>query len=334
MHFLIVKHGALGDVVRTSYFAGALKAKHGERLRLSWITAPAAIPLLQFNPQIDDLWTSFDEARSCRFDRVWSLDDEREVLEGVAALSTARLSGAFLDSCGNATYSDDVAEWFDIGLLSRFGKAKADELKKLNVRTHGDIFSNMFGVSDVQPAFFGDERLEQWAAEWLGNRKWHIGINSFAGGRWPSKELPERELGKLIQGMLSSVGSGLPQLDIVLLGANEDRERNTNLAANFQDSRVRVVNTDDSVLRLAAVVSRLNYLISSDSLAMHLAVAQRVPFLAFFSPTSAAEIGDFGFGCKVVSSASDYCSYRKDADNTTITAERLLGLLQEHIAAL
>jgi hypothetical protein len=39
MHFLVVKKGALGDVVRTSYFAKALKDRFGNDLRLSWITA-------------------------------------------------------------------------------------------------------------------------------------------------------------------------------------------------------------------------------------------------------------------------------------------------------
>jgi heptosyltransferase-2 len=59
MHFLIVKKGALGDVVRTSYFAGALKQKIGSALRLSWITAQASADLLRLNPHIDDLWFDF-----------------------------------------------------------------------------------------------------------------------------------------------------------------------------------------------------------------------------------------------------------------------------------
>jgi heptosyltransferase-2 len=78
------------------------------------------------------------------------------------------------------------------------------------------------------------------------------------------------------------------------------------------------------VQHLAAAVSRLDYLVSSDSLALHLAIAQGVPFTAFFSPTSAVEIDDWGIGTKVVSTAPDYCSYRKDADNGSITARRIL----------
>ncbi len=48
-----------------------------------------------------------------------------------------------------------------------------------------------------------------------------------------------------------------------------------------------------------------------------------MPVLAFFAPTSAAEIELYGRGEKVASTAPDYCSYRPDADTTTVTVDRL-----------
>ena len=63
--------------------------------------------------------------------------------------------------------------------------------------------------------------------------------------------------------------------------------------------------------------------VTSDSLGMHIAIARGIPVVAFFAPTSAAEIDLFGAGEKVISTAPDYCSYRPDADNSTITAGRL-----------
>jgi heptosyltransferase-2 len=57
---------------------------------------------------------------------------------------------------------------------------------------------------------------------------------------------------------------------------------------------------------------------------MHLAVSQRIPTIAFFAPTSAAEIDSFGLVLKIASTSPDYCSYRPMADNSTITAERII----------
>jgi ADP-heptose:LPS heptosyltransferase len=321
VHFLVVKRGALGDVVRTAYFADALRRRLGDALRLSWLTAPASVPLIRFNPNIDDVWTSFAEARGVRFNRIFSLDDERDAIEGVMALAADSVTGAIAVDGGPA-YSADAGAWFDMGLLSRFGKVRADELKRLNTRGHAEIFAEIFGVDSAHPVFYGSPRFEDWAARWLPEGSRYVGINCFAGGRWQSKELPAAEIPKLIEGVLGM--NGAHDRKIILIGAGADQERNRQVAARFPAERVIVADTDDSVLRLAAVIGRLDLMVSSDSLAMHLAIGQGVPTVVFFAPTSAAEIDDFGLVTKVVSTGADYCSYRRDADNTSITAERLL----------
>ncbi|HXF52619.1 MAG TPA: glycosyltransferase family 9 protein [Hyphomicrobiaceae bacterium] len=326
MKILIVKHGALGDVVRTSYFAGPLRRKYGRALNLSWITAPGAVPLICRNPHIDRVLTSFDDLIGEPFDIVYSLDDEEEIVAGVSRLTCARIVGVYLDD-GQVKYSQDAAAWFDMGLRSRFGKARADELKKLNARTHGEIFAEMFAVDAAEAAFHGDDELQASYRRWLGDRRPAVGLNPFAGGRWPAKELRGREIEALIRSLLASDGLLAESGSIVLIGAGPDRDRNLALAATLADPRVRVADTEASPLHLAALIRGLDYMVSSDSLAMHLALAQGVPTVAFFAPTSAAEIDGFGRLVKVVSTAADYCSYAKDADNSTITHDRLLRAL-------
>ncbi len=327
MHILIVKHGALGDVVRTSYFADALRRKWGPEMRLSWITATPSAPLLRFHPAIDNLWTSFDEAAGHRFDWVLSLDDERDVLEAVSKLPAATLTGAYLDAAGVPGYTEDAAAWFDMGLLSRFGKERADELKKLNRLSHAEIFAQLFRVPAAEPAFYGDRNMIEWARAFVAGDRPVVGINPFAGGRWPSKEMPVEELRVLIAAMLRGDSPfGVP-CRIVLFGAGPDRVRNLSVSASLPGDRVLVPETDDSVLRLAALIGELDAMVSSDSLAMHLAIAQQVPTIVFFAPTSAVEIDAFSCVSKLVSTAPDYCSYRRDADNRSITAARLLDLM-------
>jgi heptosyltransferase-2 len=322
VRLLIVKRGALGDVIRTSYFARAIKEQQSGDTKITWLTSPMCLPLLRFNPWIDRLATAFPECQSESYDRIYSLDDEHETLQGVATLKTLSISGAYLDG-GQQKYTEDTAEWFDMGLLSRYGKNRADELKKENAKGHAEIFSRIFGVSQVEPHFLGDPEQEAWSRKWLTEDFFHIAINPFAGGRWPSKELREVELRILISRLMEWNSPDGRPVRAILLGAGSDRERNRSLSAHFP-KRVRVADTDSSVLRLAAIVRFSDALISSDSLALHLGISQRVPFVSFFSPTSAAEIDGFGLGIKVISTSSDYCSYRRDADNSSITADRLM----------
>lgn len=329
MHFLIVKKGALGDVVRTSYFAHSLKAKYGAALRLSWITAPASADLLRLNPHIDDLWFDFEAAKPFRFDRIFSLDDELDTLAGVGSLVAESVSGAILRD-DRAVYTDDASEWFDMGLHSRFGKQRADELKKLNQRSHAQIFAAIFDVPTVTPHFHLDESCRNWAQTQLPRAKRLVGVNAYSGGRWPSKELPPAELQQLIEQLLSGKSPFGEGAAVVLLGAGADFAKNQTLVAARRDDRLMAICTDQSVQHLAAAICGLDYVISSDSLALHLAIAQNVPFTAFFSPTSAAEIDDWGIGTKVIATAGDYCSYRKDADNSSITAARILSAITQN----
>lgn len=327
-HILIVKHGALGDVVRTSYFAAALRKKYGERLRLSWVTAPSSLPLLRFNPHIDDLWTSYEECKAHQFDHVYSLEDEKNIIENVCRLKFLCITGAILDPKGSVTYTDDSAVWFDMGLISRLGKEKADELKKRNTRSHADIFSQIFEVTYPRPEFWGSNKYKGWVDACIGRNGSIIGVNPFAGGRWPSKELPLHELKSMCDILLKRL---LAESDtLVLLGASDDRLKNRKLAEEIGDPRIWIPDTDDSILRFASVIASLDYLITSDSLALHLGIAQNIPFAAFFAPTSAVEIDDFGLGVKISSSSVDYCSYRKDTDNSSLTAGRILEAITAH----
>ncbi|MGO9932820.1 MAG: glycosyltransferase family 9 protein [Steroidobacteraceae bacterium] len=323
MHFLVVKKGALGDVVRTSYFAKALKKRFGPGLRLSWITAPASADLLRLNPHIDDLWFEFEQARPFHFDRIFSLDDELDTLAGAAGLAAESVTGAILQE-GRPAYTPDVSEWFDMGLHSRFGKQRADELKKLNQRSHAQIFSAIFGVEHVRPEFYLDESCGRWAQTQLPKATRRVGINPYSGGRWPSKELRPLELQRLTARVLDGSSPFGADTAVVLLGAGQDFAKNQSMVAQQGAHNLMAACTDESVQHLAAMVGALDYVISSDSLALHLAIAQNVPFTAFFSPTSAAEIDDWGIGTKVASTAPDYCNYRKDADNSTVTADRII----------
>jgi heptosyltransferase-2 len=326
-NILIIKLGAAGDIVRTAYLAPALKRKFGRDLRLSWLTSPVGRDLLVANPAVDDTWTSVGESQGRHFDAVFSLEEDEAMAALAVSLDTAKVSGVLPSGSGQLRYTDDCAAWFDMSLISRFGRDAADRLKKENRRSFLDIFGPIFGVSDAKPEFYGNARFEERARRDRAESATMIGVSPFAGLRWPSKSLSIAVLGELLEEMLRLAPASVT---IALLGRGEDRLRNLELAARFGSPRICVPDTESSVLAFAALIKSLDYLITADSLAMHLANSQSVPFLAFFAPTSAAEVENHGYGVKLLSTAPDYCSYRPDADNRSITARRILDLAGEH----
>lgn len=326
---LILKLGALGDVVRTSYLLPGLHERFGPGTSVTWVTSPAALPILRCHPLVANL-ISVDqltnpESKSllygAPFDWVLSLDDEIESC-GIATQVTAnRISGAF-PAAGGISYTEDTRPWFDMGLISRFGKATADQLKIANQESHDAIFGKMLGVTIDRPTFYNDPASESAARDRLHSfpRK-IVGLNLSAGRRWPSKSLRLTEAARLVD-LLRKLGA-----TCLLLGGHDDLP----YLEAVRSSRELPMIHSLSLAEFAGVIGELDLLVTSDTLALHLAIAQRVPSVSYYSPTSAAEINTFASGAKVASLSPDYCSYCPDADNSTITAERLIAEAHKYL---
>lgn len=329
-NILIVKHGALGDVVRTSFFAKPLRTQStlGESyVKLYWLTAPQSVPLLRFNPYIDVIATDPNEIKNTRFEEIYSLDDETDVLANVSKFHAQKIVGASLSSEGTKVYCERSATWFDMGLLSRHGKNYADNLKRLNNKSHSEIFKEIFRVDQVDFNFYNSGYLNNSVGDLIqcfSGGKVAIGLNAFASKRWAAKALPDKELPKLVQNMSCLTINGQP-VHLFLIGSGQDLNRNHDFVkSNAASKNITVLNTDDNILDLAAAVRSLKLLVTTDSLCLHLAVGQQVPTVAFFAPTSAAEIENLSYIRKLKSLSDDYCNYKPNSDNSTITSERIM----------
>ena len=322
---LILKIGALGDVIRTTYFLPGLKRLYGNFVEIYWITSNTAFELLEENKYIDKLIKIEDEKEVQKlenenFDWIISLEDEKEIFEKIENFKFKKLSGVYKKK-EYLTYTEDLKEWFDMGLLSKYGKEKADILKKDNKLSHKEIFSKGLNIDILEPYFFNDTNLEKKINKNFEkyNKKYLIGLNLNAGKRWPSKALKVEEGKKLIQELLKDKKNHL-----FILGGKEELEINTFLVQDFiKEKNITLMNPCE-LKEFAAIIKNLDLLITSDTLALHLAIAQKVKTISYYAPTSAVEIDTFGNGEKIISEKEDYCSYNPFVDNSTITAEKIL----------
>jgi heptosyltransferase-2 len=71
---------------------------------------------------------------------------------------------------------------------------------------------------------------------------------------------------------------------------------------------------DNPVRHFAALLGHCDLAVTGDTLAMHLALAQRVRSVVLFGPTSAAEIDLYGLGEKVVPMMECLSCYKTSCD--------------------
>ena len=347
MELLILKIGALGDVLRTTSILPGLRATY-PGARITWLTGEGAQDLLRLHPALERVVTVdpdgegsrervVEELAGVHWERIFSLDDDEPVCALASALAAGRapgvLSGAYLDRDGTRTYTQDTAPWFEMGLISKLGREEADALKRRNSATHREIFARMLGIEPGEARLELSAAAEAFAERFLaptspGAGGPLIGINTGAGGRWASKRLDVVRSVELI----AELDRRLDDARFLLLGGAEESDRNAQILARLDGPRVVDAGVENGLLESAALISRLDLIVTSDSLALHVAVARRVPVVVFFAPTSAAEIELHGRGEKVVSLAPDAGSYRGDADTSTLTVERLADAVERTFA--
>ena len=313
MKILIVKTGALGDVLRSSFIAQALKDKYKDRDPIIyWITAKNAVPLIASNKYIDHYLVSDEKEklRNVSFDLVVNLEESKEDCAFVSKLKKKRLIGPYLDNEGNIMYGSDLREWFDMSIISKYGKKKADRLKIKNKKTHRQLIGEGIGVKwrKYEPFLRLNEKQRTMAQSFLRRHRLSrsdmiVGINVGSADRWP-KDLPMKKTAMLIDKIHKKYGA-----KILLFGGPGEVERNKDVIA-LSKSPIIDTGCGNDLSELPALASVCSFFVTTDSLGLHVALALKRRTVCLVGPTSPSELGMYGLGKVIVSKSKDVCTYK------------------------
>jgi len=298
MKSLVIKLGALGDVVRTTTLLNVLEGE------VCWVTRENALPLLPARPLLTKYTLKdHDLLSKYHFDLVISLDDEKEAAQLASSVRASDLIGSYLDESGKVVYTDSSAEWFDMGLISRHGKQKADSLKLKNVKSYQEILFSMLNLP------FQAEKciinLDEITPRKIAGEKVCIGIEERAGDRWPTKRWNKyHELAEIL--------------------------RTENCEVVFFQNR-------DNIMDYVKDISAVDLVICGDTLAMHVALALRRSTITLFMCTTPVEI--YGYDCltKIVSPLLAKCFYSQEYMPevvNAITLDEVLNAARQQIKSL
>ena len=280
MDTLIIKLGATGDVVRTTPLLRRLDGS------VTWLTASKNKALIEgLSGAQTELcaiaWEDRSRLEGRSFDLVINLEDDLDTAAVLKTVRWGRLFGAYPDDQNRMMYTRDASDWFDLSLISVYGREKADELKFLNRRSYQEFVFAGLGFQ-----FTGEAYLLPPTP--VSDLQGDVAIASEAGPVWPMKKWAHYDWLK------------------------SELERR-GLKVNFLPTR-------PTLLQHLADVRGHRCLVSGDSLPMHLALGSNIPTVALFNCTSPWEIYDYGILTKLVSPLLGEFFYKRAFDDRATTA--------------
>lgn len=277
MNLLIIKLGATGDVVRTTPLMRRLEG------HVTWVTAAKNAPLLEGVK--DNLrcfsWEERERALDEYYNLAINLEDTLEAAQFLRTVRCGETFGAYIDSGNSLRYTKNSARWFDLSLISTFGKKEADKLKFQNRQTYQEMIFNGLGFRFAGETYLLPEPIE---TELSGD----VAIAADSGPVWPMKKWA----------YYSELKHEL-----------ED-----------EGLTVNVLPERSSLLEHLSDVRNHRCLVGGDSLPMHFALGTATRCVTLFNCTSPWEIYDYGIQLKVVSPLLGKFFYRRGRDERATSA--------------
>lgn len=295
---LIVRLGALGDVVNALVLAAAIKRAHPE-VQIGWAVHGLSYPIVEGNPVVDraHLWDKRHGAggllaclREVRAERYDLAIDLARIFKSALV---ARFSGASRVLGFDRARTKEFAWLF----LKESVAPRADFATAHMVDQYME-FARHLGVEELpHHSLPQDPEAEVWAArqvEAMGAAPIGIGIGaSYVSKRWPA----ERFLA------LARAARERFDLPVVLLGGPSDRESAASeldtLAKEPDPGIVNLVGRT-SMAELISMAGRVRVFVSCDTGPMHLAVARGRRVVALFGPGVAGRTGPYNPASKGV----------------------------------
>jgi heptosyltransferase-2 len=305
-NILIIKIGAMGDVLRTTFLLPGLAARY-PGARISWIVALQSTGILEGNPYLSRIIPMdsrvFDLLTAEAFDLVVNLDLSPESL-ALATLAIGKKAGFTLDARRRIVCSNAAARHW-------LAMSASDAVKKANDRTYQYWMASIVGLPRADYEIYTPLKKESVAKARAFARAHKleggsvVGINPGAGKRWRLKKWTDAGYDAIIKRLLRRGDK------VLLLGGPEEKELIARLVRRSGGKAVSA-GTQNSLPDFFALLNLCDVLICGDTLAMHAALGLKKNVVAIFGPTSSAEIELYGRGVKVISPAACACCYRPE----------------------
>lgn len=276
---LIMKLGAIGDVIRTTTILSAIKEKYGPSSKITWLVSEESREVLKNSLYIDQILTyspdSILRIQQENFDVLFSLEISPPATNLANLVNAKEKYGFFFDKDGHPSCFNKESEPY---LLTVF----SNKINKQTKKTYQEMLFQICNLEYKQQLYtvsLSDEE-RSYADNFLkGNTNKLIGINVGAGGRWVSKSWHQDRIIELVKKIHAK-----KTYKVILLGGKQEDALKKEIASKLEKENIQVLQNDsnNSVKQYMSIINKCDIIITNDSLALHLAIACNKKTIALF----------------------------------------------------
>lgn len=309
---LIIKLGAIGDVLRTTPILKPLKERYPESF-ITWLVDEASYMLLAHNRYIDKVYNfNYNSAlilMAQSFDILICLEKEERAAAMASLIKAHKRYGFGLSEKGILTPLSPSANYaYMLGI--------SDQLKFYeNKKTYQEIIFEMLELPYNNNEYMLEITKDDNEYASILFKKLGLSVDrtvvGFSPGAGPIFAKKAWIMDNYIE-LINRLGKR-DDIKMVLLGGVGEIDLNKKIK---QGVGVKLYDTGchNSLSQFSAIVKRCNLLICGDTLPMHLAIAHKRHVLALFGPTCPQEIELYGRGRIIVSKAKCAPCYKNKCD--------------------
>ena len=296
-HILIIKLGAIGDVIRTTPLLHKLKAEYPSA-KIWWLTlTPEILPSLVDEPLSFTL-KNIVSLRSFHFDLLLNLDKDREACALSEQISATTKKGFCL--------KNGVISPIDAAAEGKYLTGIFDDLGKANTKSYPEEIFEICGF-----AFNGEryilDRPETPSTKWkINKRKKVVGLNTGCGGRWTSRLWDDKNWTSLARALKKK------GCEVVLLGGEQEHSKNQKLA---RASKAKYFG-HFPLQQFIELVDQCDLVVTGVTMAMHITIGLGKKIVLFNNIFNKHEFELYGLGSVIEPDKPCRCFYQPTCTNT------------------
>lgn len=289
---LIIKLGAIGDVIRTTPLLRKIRAEYPQA-KITWLThTPAILP----KDEIEEI-LKFDLAavlylQNTAFDILYNLDKDKEACALHDTIRAEQKYGYTLQT-GVAFPSNELAN-------HKYLTGIFDQISLSNKKSYVEEIFELCGWQFNYEEYIFDTHQDKGFTWDLDHSRPLIGLNTGCGDRWTTRLWSDEKWEELI-GLLQQ-----EQYNVVLLGGEQEDARNNRLREATGATYLGYFKLDQFI----NLMYQMDIIVTQVTMAMHIAIALQKPMILLNNIFNSHEFELYGRGAIVQPDKECACFYR------------------------